>query len=227
MSGRPISKPAVIINFKAYSEAEGARALEIAKLCEQISEENGVKISICPPMVELSAVAKAVKIPVLSQNVDPHAPGSSTGWVTPSMVRSAGAVGTLINHTEHKVSIDTIEECLELSKGCELVTVVCADTVQAAVKIAHHCPDFIAVEPPDLIGGDISVTSANPQIVESTVESVKSVNGAVSVLCGAGVKTGMDVKTALDLGADGVLLASGVIKAKDQRATLQDLVKYL
>lgn len=227
LNSRPISKPAIIVNFKAYREADGERSLEIARMCESVSEETGIKIAICPPMVELGLIAREVKIPVLSQNIDPHAPGSSTGWVTPSMVKATKAVGTLINHSEHQVSISAIEECLELAKGCDLVTVVCANTVQAATLIAHHHPDFIAVEPPELIGGDISVTSANPQIVENTVESVKSVNGKIFVLCGAGVKTGQDVKTALELGADGVLLASGVIKSKDPRATMLDLVKYL
>lgn len=227
LNNRPISKPAIIVNFKAYHEVDGQRSLEIAKICESVSEESGIRISVCPPMVELGMIAREVNIPVLSQNIDPRAPGSSTGWVTPSMVKATGAVGTLINHSEHQISISAIEECLELAKGCELVTVVCANTVLAATQIAHHHPDFIAVEPPELIGGDISVTSANPQIVENTVESVKSVNGKISVLCGAGIKTGQDVKVALELGVDGVLLASGVIKSKDPRATILDLVKYI
>jgi triosephosphate isomerase len=85
----------------------------------------------------------------------------------------------------------------------------------------------VAVEPPELIGGDISVTKANPRIVEDTVDAVKEANRSVSVLCGAGIKTGADVKAALDLGADGVLLASGVVRAKDPRAALLDLVKYI
>jgi triosephosphate isomerase len=49
----------------------------------------------------------------------------------------------------------------------------------------------------------------------------------VPVLCGAGVKTGKDVRRALELGAKGVLLASGVVKAKDPRKALQDLVSFI
>jgi len=41
------------------------------------------------------------------------------------------------------------------------------------------------------------------------------------------VKTGDDVWNALDLGADGVLLASGVVKSKDPKASLLDLIKRL
>jgi len=47
------------------------------------------------------------------------------------------------------------------------------------------------------------------------------------VLCGAGVKTGKDVKRALELGAVGVLLASGVVKSKDPKKALQDLVSLI
>lgn len=227
MTNGPLSKPVVIVNFKVYREVDGIGATELAKICEAVSKENGVRIAVCPPMVELGAVAREVGIPVLSQNVDPHAPGSSTGWVTPSMVKATGAYGTLLNHSEHMVDISVIEECVELAKGCNLYTVICANNVNAAVKFAHHCPDMIAVEPPELIGGDISVTSANPTIVENTVEAVKEVNKSISVLCGAGIKNGEDVKAAIELGADGVLLASGVVKSKDPKSTILDLIKHI
>ena len=85
-------------------------------------------------------------------------------------------------------------------------------------------PTFIAVEPPELIGGDVSVTNADPAIVSDTVAVVKSVNPGVRVLCGAGVKNGADVAKAIELGAEGVLLASGVTKAQDVDAVLADLL---
>lgn len=222
-----LGHPVLIVNFKAYQEVDGPAAVRLAQLCQTVADETGAKIAVCPPVVELSAVAAAVTIPVLAENVDPHAPGSATGWVTPSMVQACGCAGTLINHSEHKVPVKTVEECVELALGCGLTTVVCADSVDIAAQLARCSPDYIAVEPPELIGGDISVTTANPRIVESTVESVKGVNHAIRVLCGAGIKTGKDVAAALDLGADGVLLASGVVKAKDQAAALRDLVSGL
>ena len=221
------SKPLIVVNFKVYREAEGTKASDIARICASVSKESGIKIAVCPPMTELGHIARSVDIPVFSQNADPHAPGSSTGWVTPSMIKAAGAVGTLINHAEHKRTPKEMAETVELCKGCDLMTIICADTAKAAAHIAQYHPDMIAVEPPELIGGDISVTDADPGIVESTVRAVKDVSTRISVLCGAGVKTGKDVKKALELGADGVLLASGVVKSKDPRASLLDLVRYL
>ena len=223
---KKISKPIIIVNFKAYSEVEAGGALELAKICESVSEESGAAIAVCPPAVDLAIITKSVSIPVFAQNVDPRAAGPTTGWITPSMIKGCGAVGTLINHSEHKISKNLIGECVELSKGVEIATVVCADNLQAAAQAAEFRPDFVAVEPPELIGGNVSVTTANPSIIEKTVETVKSVNGAIAVLCGAGVKTGDDVRKALELGTSGVLLASGVVKAKEPKAVLLDLVKY-
>ena len=103
----------------------------------------------------------------------------------------------------------------------------CAADVDEARALAEIGPTFIAVEPPELIGGDISVTTADPSIVSDTVAAVKEVNPKVRVLCGAGVKNGQDVATAIDLGAEGVLLASGVTKANDVIAVLNDLVSQI
>lgn len=217
----------VIINFKAYPEVDGAKAADLARACRDVAAESGATIIVCPPMVELSAVVGAVDIPVFSQNIDPRKPGSATGWVTPSMVKACGCAGTLINHAEHKVDAEAVGQAVEMAKELGLTTVVCANTVEDAKILAKYAPDYIAVEPPELIGGDISVTTADPSIVKNTVEQVKAVNPRIRVLCGAGVKTGKDVSAALGLGAEGVLLASGVVKAKEPRAVLRDLVSGL
>lgn len=222
-----LSKPLIAVNFKAYAEVDGLRSYDLAMICQKVSEETGACIAVCPPTVELARVAASVDIPVLSQNVDSKKSGSATGWVTPSMVAGSGAVGTLINHSEHRVCMSDIEICVSACRDADLITVVCADTDETAAEAAYFSPDFIAVEPPDLIGGDVSVTTANPKIVSMTVESVKKVDKSVSVLCGAGVKNGNDVRTALELGADGVLLASGVVKAKDPESVLSDLIKFI
>jgi triosephosphate isomerase len=81
--------------------------------------------------------------------------------------------------------------------------------------------DFVAVEPPELIGGDISVSTANPELISDAVATI----GAGKVLVGAGIKNAEDVRIALKLGAVGVLVASGVVKAADPVAALEDLCK--
>ncbi|MCJ7488664.1 MAG: triose-phosphate isomerase, partial [Thermoplasmata archaeon] len=73
------------------------------------------------------------------------------------------------------------------------------------------------------IGGDMSVTTANPEIVSESVRVAKKAFPGVKVLCGAGVKTGEDAAKAIELGTNGVLLASGVVKASDPKRVLLDL----
>ncbi len=219
--------PAVIINYKVYTEVEGVRALDLSRICQRVAEESGVGIAVCPPMVELSRVTEAVDIPVFSQNVDPRKPGSGTGFTTPALVKATGAFGSLINHSEHKQPASDVGTCVDMCHDLGLCTCVCADTVGIAAELAASSPDFIAVEPPELIGGDVSVTTANPGIVSGTVEAVKAVDAGIKVLCGAGVKNGEDVRTAVELGAEGVLLASGVVKASDPESVIRDLIKHI
>jgi triosephosphate isomerase (TIM) len=216
--------PAIIVNFKVYREVEGAKAVSIALACQQVGEEAGVSVAVCPPTVELSKVTAAVSIPVLAQHVDARKPGSNTGWITPEMVSSAGASGTLLNHSEHRLEITDLKNSVTSCKVNGLISVVCADSAETSGAVAFFRPDFIAVEPPELIGGDISVTSAKPEVVSDAVHAVHRVDRDIPVLCGAGVKTGKDVRAALDLGAKGVLLASGVVKAADVRKALSDLI---
>jgi len=222
-----IRKPAIVVNFKTYLEASGAAALELARICEQVSEETGAFIIVAPPMPDLALVASSVKIPVFAQHLDSVPSGSTTGHVTVENAKASGARGTLVNHAEHRVKIAEIHEVIERARHAALSTIVCTNNIAVSRACAAMNPDFVAIEPPELIGGDISVTSANPKIVSDTVLSIRSINRDVSVLCGAGVKNGKDVAMALELGTDGVLLASGVVKSRDRRSTLLDLVSGL
>ena len=220
-------KPAIVVNFKTYPEASGQAALQLARLCDQISSESGASIIVAPPMLDLAFVASSVKIPVYAQHVDSVPSGSTTGHVTVENAKSSGAKGTLVNHSEHRIKIAEIHEIIDRARASGLSTIVCTNNLAVSKACAAMEPDYVAIEPPELIGGDISVTSANPGIVADTVDAIRSISPGVGVLCGAGVKNGRDVSKAIELGTDGVLLASGVVKSKDRRATLLDLISGL
>jgi triosephosphate isomerase len=215
--------PVIILNFKTYRESSAERGLALARVCEEVARETGKSIVIAPQQIDLSLIAREVSIPVLAQHVDPVGEGSFTGHISPAGVKEAGAIGTLINHSERQLSHDLIRLTVEKCKEVGLESVVCANDIEMGKVAASFGPDYVAVEPPELIGGDISVTSANPDIVSGTVEKVKEVNPNVVVLCGAGVKNGEDVRKAIELGTEGVLLASGVVKAGDPNEALLDL----
>jgi len=218
-----IKTPVIIVNVKTYGEAIGKRALEIAEIMDKVSRETGVSMAIAVQATDIRMISEKVSIPVFSQHIDPIKPGSHTGWTLAEAIKEAGAVGTLINHSEHRLKLADIDECISIAKSLNLVQIVCSNNISTSKAIAALNPDFVAVEPPELIGGDISVTTANPEIVSGTVEEVRKINKNIKILCGAGVKNGKDVEKAIELGADGVLLASGVVKAKDKEEVLRDL----
>jgi triosephosphate isomerase len=217
-------QPVIVVNLKTYPEASGRNALAIAKIADALAKETGKQIIIAPPQTDLALVCSSVSIPVYSQHVDNVKPGNTTGFVPPEGAKAAGAKGTLINHSEHRLVHADIEELVQRCRALGLVTIVCTNNVSVSKAAAMFHPDFVAVEPPELIGGNVSVTDANPEIVSGTVEAIKSVAKEVGILTGAGVKNGRDVAKAIELGTNGVLLASGVAKAKDPRAALLDLL---
>jgi triosephosphate isomerase (TIM) len=218
-----LKTPVIVLNVKTYSEAVGTNAVSLAQAMEKVSQETGVSMAIAVQASDIYLCSQSVKIPVYAEHIDPVKPGSHTGWTLPEAVKAAGAVGTLINHSEHRLKLSDIDACLTRAKEVSLDQIVCTNNIMTSKVAAVLNPQFIAVEPPELIGGDISVTTADPGIVSGTVEEVKKINKNAKVLCGAGVKNGVDVKKALELGAEGVLLASGVVKAKDKIEVLRDL----
>ena len=219
--------PAIVLNFKTYPEILGKRGWALAKRFAAVADDTGASIVLCPPATDLAHVAKLVHIPVFGQHVDATEAGQATGWIPPEALLEAGAAGTLINHSERKVAWEEMATSIPRCRELGLEVVACADDVAEAETLAKLSPDYIAIEPPELIGGDVSVTSAKPGVVSGAVERIRAANADVQVLCGAGVKSGRDVARALELGTVGVLVASGVVKAKDPEKALRDLGRGL
>ncbi len=225
--GVKIETPVIVLNEKAYAESMGEKGFELAEMCEEVAVEKGVNIAICPQQVELALIASMVNIPCFAQHVDAVEPGSHTGFITLESVKEAGAKGSLVNHSEHRLKIAEIDFIIRKAVSLNLLTIVCTNNIAVSKAVAELKPYAIAVEPPELIGTGRAVSKVDPGIVENTVKEVKQVDEGSIVLCGAGVTNGEDVRAAIELGADGVLLASGVVKAEDPRAALLDLVSGL
>jgi len=217
--------PAIVINFKTYVESLGDRGMKIAKGAERVSNETGVCICVAPQFTDLRIIASSVSIPVLAQHVDPYPPGSYTGSVSVEALKDAGVAGSILNHSEKKLQLASISAAVKMLRDAGMFSLVCADDVDSAMAVAALNPTALAVEPPELIGTGIPVSRAKPEIVSESVRRVRSINREVKVLCGAGITTGEDVSRAIVLGSDGVLLASGVVKAKDPEAVMRDMAK--
>ncbi|MEM0241036.1 MAG: triose-phosphate isomerase [Candidatus Nezhaarchaeales archaeon] len=224
---KKLKVPLIIVNFKTYLEATGQRALELAKKSEKVANEFGVNIAVAPQAVDIARIASTVSIPVLAQHVDPYPPGAYTGSISMEAIKEAGAIGTLINHSEKRLRIDEIDEVIKRATSIGLEVIACANTPEVAASLSALRPGFIAIEPPELIGTGRAVSKAKPEVITDTIRLIKSVNQDVVVICGAGITSGDDVEAAIKLGTQGVLVASGVVKAKDQEAALRDLVMGL
>ncbi len=218
-----LKTPVIMLNVKSYVESMGQNDLGLAKNCQEVAKETGANIVYCPQQVDLAWITKEIDIPCFAQHSDAYDPGSKTGWTVLEAVKAAGAVGTLVNHSEHRMGIADIEALVQKSKELDLATVVCTNNTAVSTAVAEFGPTYIAIEPPELIGSGIPVSKADPEIVSGSVAAVRDVDKDIVVLCGAGISTGDDVKAAIELGAKGVLLASGVVKAEDQKAVLLNL----
>lgn len=220
-------RPVVIVNYKAYPACVGRRAVEMTQALAGAAEGKRVTLAVAPQAADILRVAQATTLVVLAQHVDPLAPGNGTGTTLPEAAADAGAKGSLLNHAERRLTLAEIGASVARLRAAQLASVVCSDTAATTRAAAALRPDFVAVEPPELIGGTVSVTSADPGIVRDSVKLAKEVAPQVRVLCGAGVQNGDDVAMALKLGADGVLLASAVTKAKDPGAAMAELLRGL
>ncbi|MBC7120221.1 MAG: triose-phosphate isomerase [Candidatus Methanosuratus sp.] len=221
-----VTFPLILVNFKTYRESLGENGLRIAKAAEEVSGETGICIAVAPQAADLFRVASSVGIPVFSQHVDPEEPGAHTGSITPESLKEAGVSGAILNHSERRLRVDLIEVAVRRCSSLGLLTCVCANTPLAGRAVASFNPDVVAVEPPELIGSGISVSKARPEVVMDAVHLIKGVSGGMHVLCGAGITSGKDVSAAIKLGAEGVLVASGIVKVPEPKKALMDLAEH-
>jgi len=216
----------LIINLKSYIETIGKRGLDLLEAAEKVAEEYGIDIVIAPQFTDIYLLSKnAKKVKIFAQHIDPIEPGAYTGYILPEAVKEAGAVGTLINHSEKPMRIMDIEKAINIAKRLGLITVVCANDNIVGAAVAKFNPDYIAVEPPELIGTGISVSTARPEIIINSVKMIKESNPNIKVLVGAGISNREDVKKALELGAEGVLLSSAVTKANNFYKKIKELAE--
>ncbi len=218
-------KPIIALNLKSYKESLGKGALEMCQIASEVSLLTGVRIIVSPQHVDLREAVQ-VHSEIFAQHTDPHLEGPHTGAVAVESIKAAGCIGSLLNHSEHRVEEQMIAQTLNLLKEASLECILCTRDTAESVRLARYEPAYIAVEPPELIGKGISVSTARPELVSETVEAVAKVN-STRVLCGAGVSNGADVKRAIELGAQGVLLASAFVKSPDPKSLLMEMATSL
>jgi len=202
-------KQPLVINFKNYEEVSADRAIKLAESAREVAERLRIEIVVAPPQPMLALVANKIQIPVIGQHVDNEKMGPSTGFIVPEIVKSCGAIGSLINHSEHRIERSSIASLVERMRKLGMASIVCAQEPREVVEISTLQPDFIAIEPPELIGSGRAVSKENPAIITKSIEAAGSRS---RVICGAGITDKNDVTKAMKLGSQGILVASGIVK---------------
>ncbi|MEB3765938.1 MAG: triose-phosphate isomerase [Desulfurococcales archaeon] len=215
------------INFKAYETAFTDTAVKIAEAASKaVTLYNNVRVILAVPsplVYRLSSIHEDLYL----QHVDPVEYGSRTGYIPARALEHLPVKGTLLNHSEHKVTIRHIDYAIKTIREIGKEILVCADTPQEAAALTHLKPNMIAVEPPELIGTGIPVSRAKPEVITKAVNAVHRIDSDIPVLAGAGISGPEDAVKALELGAEGVLVASVVMKSKTPERSLIELAEAL
>lgn len=215
-----------IINCKNYEEIAGEKIIKLAKIAEKISKKYKIKIAIAPPHHLIPLITK-FGIIVLAQHLDDKKVGSTTGFMIPEIIKKSKIDGSIINHSEHRITENEIKNLVKRLKKLKLKTIVCVKNVSEAKKYAKINPTFIAIEPPELIGTGRAISTEKPQLITNSINAVQSAKNSTKLLCGAGIVSAEDVSRAVELGSKGILVASGVIKAKNWESVLSDFSRGL
>jgi triosephosphate isomerase len=213
----------IFVNFKTYPQGSGKRAIQLAKVCQEVAEKR--KISVVPLVqaFDIFRISQEVKIPLWLQHLDWHPQGQYTGWLNLEGALEAGAGGTILNHSEHKLPFGTIRRTIKRIKKTnpQFQVLVCCRSLGQAERLVKLKPDFLAYEPPELIGGEVSVSQYNPTAIAHFVE----VCGDTPAIIGAGIKNKNDVKIGVKLGAKGILVSSHVVLAENPKEVLENLAE--
>ena len=215
-----IKAPFFEIGPKSY--LYGDDILHLAQAADAASEKYGVDIIFTCPVVDIRRVKENTKhIHVFAPHMDPIPVGRGLADILPESLVAAGAEGVMLNHVEKPLAFDVLEETIKRAEEVGLTTIVCADSMADASRIATLHPDIIVAEPSELIGTGVSVGA---EYVAAATKSVKDVDANILVLTAAGIANGEDVYNTIIAGADATGSSSGVAKAADRAAMVDEMI---
>ncbi len=211
----------LFINFKAYRESTSLSAKNlISRIEENFRDYENIKLVLNPLDSWLST-----KMEKYIQHADPVQAGPYTGFLPIELLPSYNYSGVMINHSEHTLPLDIIKKNIEESKKFGLKSLVCAKDIEQVIEFSSFKPDFIAYEPPELIGGEVSVSASKPDIIKKAFDILRG--KGIDLIVGAGVKNQDDVRKSVELGAKGVLVASGIVKSKYPITVIREMIEAL
>jgi len=215
----------IFVNFKTYEQGTGEDAIQLVNILEEIARETQIKIIPVVQTSDIKEVVSSSKLEIWVQNIDPIDYGAHTGSVLPEAVFEDGAIGTFLNHSEHKFeNFDELEIANKRAQEIGLKTLIFASDLEEVKKVVKLKPTFVSYEPPELVGSKTtSVAKEKPGVVSDAVEITRKHD--LPLIVGAGIKSVEDVRKSLELGAVGVAVASDIVTAKDPRKETLKLIE--
>ena len=200
----------------------GEEMLKLAKVIDKTAMKYDVDVILTPQYTDIKLLAdNTERIFIFAQHMDYLKPGRGLGSVLPEAVKAAGAKGVMLNHAEKPLTLDVVEKTIRRAEEVGLATIVCADTVEDVKTIAKMGPDMIVAEPTELIG---TGTTSDSNYVIDTINTVREINDKIMVLQGAGISNGQDVYNTIKLGAQATGSTSGILKADDPYAMVEEML---
>lgn len=216
-----ISTPFFEFGPKAYMYGEDL--LTLAKEIDKLANKYNMDVIIDPQTTDLRLIAQntSERIHVYAQHMDPIMLGRGMGTILPESVKATGAVGVMLNHAEHKLTILEIENTIRRADEVGLASMVCADTEDEICAAASLAPNIIVAEPSNLIGTGNAV---GHEYVEACIRLVAKINSEILVLPSAGISCGQDCYNMIRAGAIASGSSSGICKASDRAAMAEEMI---
>lgn len=216
-------KPIFIINTKSY--LHGQNIIKLARIADNVAAKKNIDFYFSAPPIDLSEIqCCTTNLIITAQHVDYHTPGKGMGRVLPEGLKSHNINSVILNHAEFPLSLSILNETIKRMKKFDIISIVCADTVEECKKIAKLYPDIMICEPSNLIG--TGKTSASSYRINTT-SVIKSINENIRVIQGAGVKSSNDVERIMNEGADGTGGTSGIIESSDWERKIEHMTSSL
>ena len=197
----------------------GKEALKMAIFADSLSEQYDVQIIFSAQYVDIPAISHSTKnIYVFSQHIDPVYPGRGMGAILPEAIRESGAVGTILNHAEKKLSLHELYCTIQRCKQVGLISLVCADSIPECIASLHLGADMILKESESMIDSGKSCPDREIQNVAAALCKHKK---ELIILHGAGIKDEYDIYDIIFSGAVATGCTSAIFKSKDPYASME------
>lgn len=221
-----LKPPIFEMGLKGY--LYGKKALEFAKAADSISKKYEVSIIFDPQYVDIPKIVEETEnLYIFAQHMDSIEIGRGVGSILPEALKEAGVVGTILNHSERRITLSDISRTIKRADDVGLATFVCADSPKEAAAIAQLNPNIILAEPPELIEAGKPVGKLFKDIISKTIAMVKKINPKIIICSGGGIRNADDVKKIIRLGAEATGSTSAILKADDPVKKLEEMIKAL